>query len=188
MAQQLDFFDTPPAWPEGCRYQSEIITSEAERELLLAIRGLPFKEFEFHGYVGKRRTVSFGGAYDFANEELRPADEMPAFLLTLRETVAAFAKMPAEKLKQVLVTEYSANAGIGWHRDKAVFDQIVGISLLSSCQFRLRRKVGERWERVTLEAEPRSAYLLSGLARTEWEHSIPEVDALRYSITYRTIR
>ena len=86
----------------------------------------------------------------------------------------------------MLVTEYQAHAGIGWHRDKAVFGEVVGISLLASCQFRLRRKRATRWERVTLEAEPRSAYLLSGPSRTEWEHSIPEVDTLRYSVTFRT--
>ena len=88
----------------------------------------------------------------------------------------------------MLVTEYSAGAGIGWHRDKAVFGQIVGVSLLAPCTFRLRRKVGDDWERVSLIAEPRSAYLLSGASRTEWEHSIPAVDALRYSVTFRNLR
>jgi alkylated DNA repair dioxygenase AlkB len=88
----------------------------------------------------------------------------------------------------VLVTEYGPGAGIGWHRDKGVFGEIVGLSLLAPCVFRLRRAVGTRWERVNVVAEPRSAYLLSGAARTTWEHSIPAVDALRYSITFRTLR
>jgi alkylated DNA repair dioxygenase AlkB len=91
-------------------------------------------------------------------------------------------------LQQALVTEYHAGAGIGWHRDKAVFGEVVGLSLLSSCRFRLRRKAGSSWERVSLIAEPRSAYLLSGPSRTEWEHSIPPVDTLRYSITLRNFR
>jgi len=86
------------------------------------------------------------------------------------------------------VTEYSPGAGIGWHRDKAVFDEVIGISLLASCTFRLRRKAGTKWERYSITAEPRSAYLMSGPSRTEWEHSIPEVDALRYSITLRNLR
>lgn len=189
MAEQLDFFaEALPSVPEGFKYQPEIITPETEQALLAALRELPFKEFEFHGYTGKRRTVSFGGAYDFAEEKLQPADDLPPFLLELRETAAAFAGIPAEALRQVLVTEYGAQTGIGWHRDKAVFGEIVGISLLSSCRFRLRRKSGESWQRVSLEAAPRSAYLLSGSARTEWEHSIPAVDAARYSITYRTLR
>ena len=54
--------------------------------------------------------------------------------------------------------------------------------------FRLRRKVGEKWERTSVAAEPRSIYLLSGPSRTEWEHSIPPVDALRYSVTLGAIR
>ena len=112
---------------------------------------------------------------------------MPAFLLDLREIAAEFADMKAAELQQVLVTEYAAGAGIGWHKDKAVFGQVVGISLLSPCTFRLRRKKGEGWERVSIVAEPRSAYLLSGPSRTEWEHSIPGVESLRYSITFRTV-
>lgn len=202
MAEQLDFFAAPsgrrekPAvdvgagggWPEGFRFQREIITVEAERDLLAAIRGLPFKEFEFHGYVGKRRTVSFGWSYDFGTERLRPAEEMPEFLHAVRERAAAFAEVPAEALQQALVTEYGAQAGIGWHRDKGVFGDVVGISLLSACRFRLRRRCGAGWERVTVEAEPRSAYLLRGPARTEWEHSIPAVDTPRYSVTFRILR
>lgn len=189
MAEQLDFFaEALPAIPEGFKYQPALISPETEQRLLAAIRDLPFKEFEFHGYTGKRRTVSFGGTYDFAEEKLLPAEDLPAFLLPLRETAAAFAGIPATSLKQVLVTEYGAHAGIGWHRDKGVFGEVVGLSLLSSCRFRLRRRSSESWQRVSLEAEPRSTYLLSGPARTEWEQSIPEVDAPRYSITFRTLR
>ena len=96
--------------------------------------------------------------------------------------------MKATELQQALVTEYQAGAGIGWHRDTAVFGDVVGISLAAPCVFRLRRKSGDTWERVSLTAEPRSAYLLRGPSRTEWEHSIPDVDALRYSITFRNLR
>jgi alkylated DNA repair dioxygenase AlkB len=188
MADQLNFFDVPALGPEGFKFEREIVTPEAEAALLADIRALPFRDFEFHGFVGKRRTVSFGWSYDFSREKLGSAEEMPPFLLTLRQRAAAFAGLPAEDLKQVLVTEYGAQAGIGWHRDKGVFGDVIGISLLSSCRFRLRRKTGGKWQRVTVEAEPRSAYLLSGPARTEWEHSIPPVDTPRYSITYRTIR
>jgi alkylated DNA repair dioxygenase AlkB len=96
--------------------------------------------------------------------------------------------MAPEALQQALVTEYSPGAGIGWHRDKPVFGQGVGISLLAPCVFRFRRAAGEKWERVNLVTAPRSAYLLSGPARSVWEHSIPPVSALRYSITFRTLR
>jgi alkylated DNA repair dioxygenase AlkB len=97
------------------------------------------------------------------------------------------AGVAPEQLPHVLILEYSAGATIGWHRDKAVFGDVIGISLLSPCRLRLRRKAGSRWERASLTLEPRSAYLLRGPSRTEWEHSIPAVDALRYSITFRTL-
>jgi alkylated DNA repair dioxygenase AlkB len=186
-AAQLDLFATAPTFPAGFRYQPELISSEMEQALLVALHDLPFKEFEFHGHVGNRSTVSFGRSYDFEREQISAAPEMPEFLSALRETVATFASTPVPAWEQVLVTKYPANAGIGWHRDKAVFGQVVGISLLSACRFRLRREVAGKWERISLDAAPRSAYLLSGPARTEWEHSIPPVPALRYSITYRTL-
>ncbi|MDF3053610.1 MAG: 2OG-Fe(II) oxygenase [Geminicoccaceae bacterium] len=186
--QQLKLFGGLVGLPEGFRYTPALLTPEQETDLLERVRDLPFKEFQFQGYVGKRRVVSFGWQYDFNDRALRKADDMPPFLLSLRETAARFAEMPPSHLQQVLVTEYDAGAGIGWHRDKAVFGEVIGISLLSACRFRFRRKAGTTWERVAIMAEPRSAYLLSGPSRTEWEHSIPEVDTLRYSITFRNFR
>ena len=188
MQTQLDFFGTTPSYPQGFKYEPDVVAPSDEAALLEQIRHLPFREFEFQGYTGKRRVVSFGWRYDFNERVLDKAADMPDFLLHLRRTAAAFAGMDAEALQHVLVTEYGAGAGIGWHRDKGVFGQVIGISLLTPCTFRLRRKVGDEWERVSLTAEPRSAYLLSDVARTEWEHSIPAVDALRYSVTYRNLR
>jgi alkylated DNA repair dioxygenase AlkB len=195
MASQLDIFGRvggsrkiAAGIPEGFRYKPELIGSADEATLLASVRGLPFREFEFHGYKGKHRVVSFGWHYDFSARHLQKADDIPDFLLALRPAAAAFAGMEPEGLQHVLVTEYGPGAGIGWHRDKAVFGETVGVSLLSPCVLRLRRKVGERkWERANVEAVPRSAYLLSGPARWEWEHSIPTVDALRYSITFRNL-
>jgi alkylated DNA repair dioxygenase AlkB len=195
MTSQFDLFGNPvakaeasPRLPDGFRYQQELITPDQEAELIEHNRGLPFREFEFHGYTGKRRVVSFGSKYDFSARQLREANEMPEFLQELRAAAAGFAGLDAGSLQHALVTEYSAGAGIGWHRDKDVFNEIVGISLLASCVFRLRRRVGDEWERVNVRVEPRSVYLLSGAARSEWEHSIPPVDALRYSVTFRNRR
>ena len=177
-----------PSYPEGFRYQPEMITAEHEQALLDSIRLLPLKPFEFQGYVGKRRTLSFGWQYDFNERQLRRTDDIPDFLLDLRTIAARFADLDPKQLQHALVIEYDAGAPIGWHRDKDVFGDVIGISLLSPCTFRLRRKVGTKWERVHLVAEPRSAYLLRGPSRTEWEHSIPPVDRLRYSITFRNFR
>lgn len=174
--------------PEGFRYQAEVLPPDEERELVERIRELPLKEFEFHGYVGKRRVISYGWHYDFGQEKLQPTSEMPAFLLQVRERAAAFAGLQAEDLPHALVTEYSPGTTIGWHRDKGVFDDVVGVSLLSACTFRLRRKTGQAWERYSQTVEPRSAYLLRGASRTEWEHSIPAVETLRYSVTFRSLR
>jgi len=186
--KQLSLFGKSEAWPEGFRYQPDVVPPEEEATLLQQVRELPFKEFEFQGFIGKRRTVSFGWRYDFNERALQKADDILPFLYSLRDRAGAFAGLPASQFQQVLVTEYGPGASIGWHRDKAVFGDVIGISLLSSCRFRFRRKAGTSWERVSLMAEPRSVYLLSGPSRTEWEHSIPAVETLRYSITFRNFR
>ncbi|HEX7955852.1 MAG TPA: alpha-ketoglutarate-dependent dioxygenase AlkB [Pyrinomonadaceae bacterium] len=178
----------PPNLPEGFRYRSELISPEDEGALLARVRGLPFREFEFHGYTGKRRVVSFGWKYDFSAHSLQKAADIPDYLLTLRAAAAEFAGLEPELFQHVLVTEYGPGAGIGWHRDKAVFGEVVGVSLLSPCVLRMRRASGAKWERAKVLAEPRSAYHLTGPARTQWEHSIHAVDALRYSITFRNLR
>src|SRR2546423_2382899 len=180
---------------EGFHYQLDLIDSAYESMLLAHIRELPFREFEFHGYLGKRRVVSFGWRYDYTGRAgLQLADKIPEFLLGLRSLAGSFAKLEATSLEQTLVTEYRRGAGIGWHRDKPVFGQVIGVSLLAPCVLRFRRKRSDAqtarpiWERVNVLAESRSAYLLSGPTRFEWEHSIAGVDDLRYSITFRSLR
>ena len=185
---QSGLFERDPHLPEGFKYQREFLSPDHEQDLVSRLQTLPFQDFQFHGFLGKRRVVSFGWKYDFNDRQLQKADDMPPFLLPLRERAAGFAGLTSSDFQHVLVTEYAPGAGIGWHRDKAVFDEVVGVSLLSPCNFRFRRKAGSKWERATVVAEPRSAYLLSGPARTEWEHSIPEMDRLRYSITFRNFR
>ena len=88
----------------------------------------------------------------------------------------------------MLLTKYPPGSTIGWHKDRSVFGEVIGISLLSRCTFHFRKKTGTKWERASIVAEPRSAYLLAGPARTEWQHSIPAVEALRYSITFRNLK
>jgi alkylated DNA repair dioxygenase AlkB len=186
-AGQFNLFGSGPQLPEGFLYEDDFLAPDEEQALARQLAELPFKEFEFQGFLGKRRVVSFGWQYVFDGSGLRKADDMPGFLLPLRERAAGFAGLNASDLQHVLLTEYSPGAAIGWHKDRSVFGETVGISLLSPCRFRFRRKSGGKWERSALTAEPRSAYLLRGPSRSEWEHSIPEVDALRYSITFRTL-
>lgn len=177
----------PPNLPEGFRYQRDAVPKEMQDELLREIPKLSFKAFDFHGFEGKRRVVSFGWKYDFDLAALRKADDIPSFLLPSREFAAEFAGLSSHRFQQVLVSEYDIGAPIGWHRDKAVFGVVVGVSLLSACTFRLRRRIGGKWDRVSVTAEPGSIYMLSGPSRTLWEHSIPPVDRLRYSITFREL-
>src|SRR5215475_10208046 len=158
-AVQLDLLspsEPEPLLPEGFAYQPEIIAPEEEAALVADIRVLPFREFEFHGYLGRRRIVWFGLHYDFAERAVRQAEPLPEFLLPLRARAAVFAGLAPETIEHTLVTEYSPGAPIGWHRDRPVFDDVIGISLLSACRFRLRRKRGSGWERAAPLLEPRS--------------------------------
>jgi alkylated DNA repair dioxygenase AlkB len=178
-------FDAPPVLPEGFRYGAGLIAAGEEARLIESLQDLPFREFEFQGFLGKRRVVSFGWKYDFNTHELRRADDIPPFLHGVRAAAAKLFALDAARFQRVLVTEYRPGAAIGWHKDRPIFGEVMGVSLFSPCTFRLRRKTGTTWQRASLVAEPRSVYLLQGPARTDWEHSIPAVDRLRYSITFR---
>ncbi|AFL51221.1 alkylated DNA repair dioxygenase AlkB [Sinorhizobium fredii] len=186
---QGDLFGNPVGnLPEGFRYEPDIVPQKIQEDLLGAIPQLPFKPFDFHGFEGRRRVISFGWKYDFSTESLREIDPIPPMLLPVRQLAADFAGLPAEGLEQALVTEYDIGAPIGWHKDKGVFGNVVGVSLRSACTFRLRRRSGGKWERASIVLQPGSAYLLAGPSRSEWEHSIPPVNQLRYSITFRQLR
>jgi len=186
--EQAELFATAPKLPPGLRYMSELMSRTEERRLVDHLQELEFKPFEFHGFLGKRRIVSFGWRYDFSGGGLQKADDIPRFLEPVRRRAAAFAMLKPGDLQHVLVTEYQPGAAIGWHKDRSIFGDVIGISLVSSCTFRLRRKAGAGWQRASITLEPRSTYLLRGETRLEWEHSIPAVTELRYSITFRNFR
>ena len=186
--RQDDLFGGQDDWPEGFRYRAELITADEEAELVRELAHLPFQAFDFHGHLANRRVVGFGLRYDYDRRAVVEAPPIPDFLMPLRDKVAAFADRPAAAFAQVLINEYREGAGIGWHRDKPHFDAVAGVSLLAPCSFRLRRKNGTKWDRKTIALEPRSAYLMAGSARDEWEHSIPPLSAHRYSVTLRTLR
>jgi alkylated DNA repair protein (DNA oxidative demethylase) len=174
--------------PEGLLYEAGFLSAEEERALLAQVTALPFRPFEFQGFTGKRETVSFGWSYRFDGTGLAAAAPIPDWLLPVRDRAAAFAGLPHEALAQALVIRYGEGAGLGWHRDRPVFDDVLGVSLLSAAPLRFRRMQGEKWQRFTLRADPRSLYLLRGPARTEWQHSLAPVETLRYAITFRSLR
>lgn len=189
MASQLALFEQDDAaGPQGLRYAPEFISSETERELIAHISELPLKPFQFGAFEGHRRVKSFGFRYDYSEQRLVEAEAIPEWLHAVARAVESFGDLPEGSVRQVLCTEYEVGVGIGWHRDKPHFDKVLGLSLGSSCKFRFRRRGGEKWERFTLQAEPRSLYLMDGEARRTWEHSIPGVEHRRYSITFRTMK
>jgi alkylated DNA repair dioxygenase AlkB len=149
---------------------------------------LPLTPFQFHGYVGNRRTVSFGYGYDYNTETLTKAEPIPDFLMPLRDAAGRFSGIAPEAFVQALVTEYAPGAGIGWHRDRPVYQDIIALSFGAACTLRFRQRDGTSWARYSLDVDPRSAYLMRGPAREEWEHSIPAMNQLRYSVTFRNFR
>lgn len=171
--------------PDGFAYCANMLSPREEAAAVRHFEALPLKPFEFHGYLGNRRIVSYGWRYDYAERGLRDSTPIPQFLDEMRNAAAQFAGVSAASLQQALVTEYAPGAGICWHRDKPMIEDVMAFSFLSSCRLRFRRKRGERWERAAIEIAPRSMYLLRGPARHAWYHSIPSVSTLRYSVTFR---
>jgi len=186
LTQQLALFPSEKTSPQGLRYVAEFISPALERELIGHVSALPLQPFQFGAFEGRRRVASFGFRYDYTLQRLQPAEPIPSWIGSLIQQVETYGGLSA-RIAQVLCTEYDVGVGIGWHRDKPHFDLIFGLSLGSPCKFRFRRAVGEKWQRYTLEAAPRSLYMMSGESRRIWEHSIPAVEAPRYSITFRTM-
>jgi alkylated DNA repair dioxygenase AlkB len=184
--EQFALFENPASEPEGLRYVADFVSPETEQKLISRIRDLALQPFQFGQFKGKRRVASFGFRYDYALRQLQGAEPVPAWLDEVVAKVEVFGG-PATRIRQVLCTEYDVGVGIGWHRDKPHFDRIFGLSLGSACKFRFRRAAGRSWDRFTVDAQPRSLYMISGASRQIWEHSIPAVESPRYSITFRTM-
>ena len=187
MAQQESLPGSEPII-EGLQYDPQFITPADESALLQNIKGLDFHDMKMRGVVARRRVLHYGVNYSFETFRATPGPPIPEFLLPLRKKAAGFAGVAAEAIAEALITEYSPGATIGWHKDAAPFDIVIGISLASECRFRFRRGKVRAWETAEILMPPRSAYVLDGPARREWEHSIPAVKALRYSVTFRSLR
>jgi alkylated DNA repair dioxygenase AlkB len=178
-------FDTPLI--AGLRYEEGLIDEAEEGALTDRLSTLQLAPFRFHGWLGNRKTQSFGWRYDFDDSSFTPGEPIPDWLQPLRGKAASFARLDPADFVHVLVARYDPGAGIGWHRDRDVFDQVVGISLGTPAVLRFRRRIGDGFNRASVEVEPRSAYLLSGEARWDWEHRITPGDQLRFSVTFRTL-
>lgn len=173
--------------PEGLLYQPDFLGEAEEAKLVRIFRELPFQAFDFHGYTARRRVLEFGFEYDFTTRSATPTQSFPEFLSPVRERAARFAGLSAADLVEGMVTEYSPGAPIGWHRDAPQFGTVIGISLASTSRMRFKRYKAEG-KPVALMLEPRSIYVMRGPARWKFQHSIPPVKELRYSITFRTLR
>jgi alkylated DNA repair dioxygenase AlkB len=171
----------------GLTLAEAIVTPSEEAALIAAIDGVELTPFRFHQWRGKRLTASFGWSYDFDTGRIAPAAPIPEWLLPLRERAADFARVCREDLVQALLIRYDPGAGIGWHRDRDVFEQVVGFSLAAPATLRFRRRKPGGFDRANLDVAPGSAYLLSGEARWQWEHSIAAGDQLRFSMTFRAL-
>jgi alkylated DNA repair dioxygenase AlkB len=187
---QRELFAGPNALPEGFTYAVDFLSVAEEAQLLGAIRQLSLAPAQYKEWQARRRVLSFGGSYDFNRNELKPAPPIPEFLHGLRERVARWAGLPAERIQHAMIAEYAPGSPLGWHRDVPQFEDVFGVSLLGHARLRFRPwppRAGERTA-YALELAPRSAYALRGAARWQWQHAVSPTKELRYSITFRTRR
>jgi len=196
-AIQPALFDV--ALPHGLVHRQEFIARDEEAALLDLFATLPLREARFKTYYARRRVISFHAADDAGNyasmddDDLAPGGPLPALLGELQRKVAAFAGVSADDFVHVLVSEYRPGTPIGWHRDKAQYGLVAGVSFGSRARMRFRPlpPPGE-WNRVdpktlvVLDLEPRSIYVMKDAIRSAWQHSLPPVSELRYSVTMRT--
>ena len=182
---QSDLFEEPRL--AGLTQAEGIVTQNEERALIASIDATNLSPFRFHGWLGKRMTASFGWNYDFETKRFAPTEPIPDWLFEVRERAARFACRTPDDFVQALLIRYDPGAGIGWHRDRPVFEHVVGISLGAPATMRFRRRSAGGFDRASAELTPRSIYHLRGEARHNWDHSIAEMNETRWSITFRSL-
>jgi alkylated DNA repair dioxygenase AlkB len=187
MAQQESLFETGPA-VDGLAFVEEAIDAPTEAALAREIDASPLAPFKFGQWEGKRLTAHYGSAYDYTRSRPVPAPPFPEWLASLRDAVVPLLRRDPATFDQALLIRYDPGAGIGWHRDRPHYEEVVGLSLSAPAVLRLRRRTQSGFERRNVELPPRSLYLLSGEVREGWEHSIAPMDCTRRSITFRSLR
>jgi alkylated DNA repair protein (DNA oxidative demethylase) len=185
VAAQPNLFDKPVI--PGLSYAEAIVTPLEEQALIGSIKTIDLAPFRFHGWVGKRRTASFGWRYDFVDASFRRAEPIPDWLFPLRERAAQFASLSPDEFVQASLIRYDPGAGIGWHCDRPVFGHVIGVSLGAPATIRFRRRKPGGFDRAAVQLDPRSIYHLRGEARNHWEHGIAAMEATRWSITFRSL-
>lgn len=178
-------FDAPLI--NGLAYVEHVIGGAEESALVEQLAAADLSPFQFHGWLGNRKTRSFGWRYDFDDASFSPTEPIPLWLQPLRERAAQFAGLNPGDFVHVLLARYDPGAGIGWHRDRDVFEKVVGVSLGTPATLRFRRRKANGFDRANVDVAPRSAYLLSGEVRWDWEHRIVPGGQLRFSVTFRTL-
>jgi DNA oxidative demethylase len=174
--------------PSGFVFEPFFLTVEEEADLIAYIQTLEWRTFQMHGVTAKRRIVHFGWHYSFESYRVTEADPIPPLFEPARERAAALAGIEPSAFAEALVTEYQPGAGIGWHRDAPPFGIVAGISMAGACRMRFQQGKGEERQVAAIELPPRSIYLLTGEARSVWQHTIPPTKERRYSLTFRTLR
>ena len=171
---------------EGFTYIPDFLTQDEEEKILSKLLNFSWHEVKMYGVVAKRRVMHFGLNYTYNSRTVMPTTAPPPFINSLIEKSAPLLKINPEEIVETLVTYYPIGAGIGWHKDAKIFgNKIFGISLKSKCIMKFRKKVDDEYQIIKQLIEPRSAYIISGASRSEWQHSIPPVSETRYSITFR---
>lgn len=187
MRNQGELFAAAPIVP-GLRLVEEAVGEAEERSLAERIDAAPLAPFQFGQWEGKRLTTHYGSGYDFSRQRVAEAPPLPDWLIAVRGKLAPQVGREPEAFEAALLIRYDAGAGIGWHRDRPQYDEVMGLSLSAPCVLRLRRRTAAGFERRKVDLPPRSLYLLSGEVRREWEHSIVPLEVTRRSITFRTVR
>jgi alkylated DNA repair dioxygenase AlkB len=188
---QGELFAPPTVLPEGFSYREDYVPAEEEQRLLEHLAGLDIPEARYREWTARRRTLTFGGHYDFSRHQLLPADPIPVFLHPLRKLLADWAGMDDASFTHGNISEYRAGTQLGWHRDAPDYEVVIGASLGSEARMRFRPYPPDtELARATaaIDLQPRSAYIIRDAARWKWQHAISPTKALRYSITFRTLR
>ena len=183
---QFDLFAPAPALP-GLRHAPDVLPERQLAGLATAIDAAPLTPFRFQQWTGLRLTASYGWHYDFEAGRVGQAEPMPDWLLAVREVAAGFAGVQAQALVQALLIRYDPGAGIGWHRDRPVFDHVVGLSIGAPAMLRFRRRRADGFDRFAQGLVAGDAYHLTGDARWAWEHGIAPMAETRWSITFRSL-